>query len=87
MHTGAKDTQATFATKSIITSEHDDSVWPDKGFDDQLSKQPPEMVDIPDSLAEETVIVREVPIANRITGDNQIGDIAMSDRESPSGHQ
>ena len=45
------------------------------------------MIDIPNGLAEESVVVGEVPVADRIAGNDQVGDVAMSDRKNPACHQ
>jgi len=59
----------------------------DQAVDDQLSEQLPKMIDVPNRLREETVVIREVVVANGVTGNNQVGNVAMPDRENSAGHQ
>ena len=87
VHASSKNAQASFSTERIIARENDNGVLPDQRANNQLGKQFPEPIDIPNGLREESVIIREVAIAGRIAGDDQIGDIAMSSRENPAGHQ
>ena len=87
MHSRSKDPQTTLATKRVISGQYDRCIRANQSSNDQLSEKFPEVIDIPNSVAKESVVIGEVPIANRIAGDDQVGDIAMPDREDPAGHQ
>jgi len=45
------------------------------------------MIDFPDRLGEESVVVAEVTVGSRVARDDQVGDVAMSRGQDPSGHQ
>tara|TARA_R110002072_G_scaffold303073_1_gene492832 strand:+ start:4103 stop:4339 length:237 start_codon:yes stop_codon:yes gene_type:complete len=50
MHPCPEDSQAAFATQSVISSQHDDGVFANKTIDNQLREQSPEIVDLPRRL-------------------------------------
>ena len=87
MHSRSKDSQTTLATKRVISGQCDRRIRANQGSNDQLSEKFPEVIDIPNSVAKESVVIGEVPVANRIAGNDQIGDEAMSGRDNPAGHQ
>ena len=87
VHSRSKDSQPAFATQRVIAGENNHGVFADETVDDQLGQQSPQVVDLPRGLREEPVIVREVSVADGVTGDNQVRDIAMPDRNNPAGHQ
>ena len=45
------------------------------------------MIDVPAGVTEEAVVIGEVSVADRVTRDNQIGHVSVSDRKDPPGHQ
>jgi len=53
----------------------------------EFGQQLPKLVDIPSRMAKESVVVREMAVANGVTGDNQVGDIPMTRRSDPASHQ
>lgn len=87
MHASSKDSQPALATERVISGQIDDCVLADERADDQRRQQFPEMVNVPNGVAEESVIVRKVTITDRIAGDDQISNVAMPDRQDPSGDQ
>lgn len=86
VHSRPKYSQAAFATQRVIAGENNDGVFADEPVDDQLRLPLPEIVDLPRGLREEPVIVREVSVVDGVTGDDQVGDIAMPYRKDPAGH-
>ena len=87
VHPGSKDSEASFPAEGIIAGQDDGRIFVDERLDNQDSQAFPEMVDLPSGMTKEAVIVREVPVSHGIAGHNQVGDIAMANREDPSGHQ
>ena len=87
MHAGAKDSQAPLATKRVVPRQDDRCVFAQQGVDDQRGEKFPEVIDIPNGLAKEPVVIGEVPIADRIARNDQVRDVATSDRKNPACHQ
>lgn len=87
VHAGSEDSQPSLATQRVIARENNDGVLADQRVDDQLGEQLPEMVDVPNGLREEAVVVGEVTVGSRVAGDDQVGDIAMACGKDPAGHQ
>ena len=87
MHACSENPQASLAAESVVAGQTKDRVFANERADDQFRKQFPELVNIPDSLAEESVVVGKVTVVNRIAGDDQIREITMSRRGDPPGHQ
>jgi len=65
----------------------DGGVWADQSINDQRSEQFPKLTDVPGGMGEEAVVVGEVPVADRIAGNDQIRDITMSNRQDPTSHE
>ncbi len=87
MHSGPEDAQSTLATKRIVAGQEDRGVLADQSVNDQFGQQLPEVIDIPNGMREEAMVVREVSVADRVAGEYQVGHVAMSDRQNPAGHQ
>ena len=87
MHPGSENTQAPFTAQRVIAGDYDRGILVDQATDNQYGQQLPEMINVPDGMAKEAVVIREVPVAGRVAGDNQIGNVSVSGRENPAGHQ
>ena len=86
MHTRPKDPQASLTTQSVIASKDDGRIFANEPLDYQYDKQSPKTINVPNCVREESVVVGEVTISNRIAGDDQIRDVAMPSRQYPTGH-
>ena len=87
MHPRSKNAQTSLATKRVVARQRDRRVFADQAVDDQRRQQSPEVIDVPDGVTEEAVVVGEVPVADGITGDDQVGHVSMSNGENPPCHQ
>ena len=86
MHTRPKDPQASLTTQSVIASKNDGRIFANEPLDDKYDKQSPQTIYVPNGMREESVVVGEVTISNRITGYDQIRDVPMPSRQHPTGH-
>ena len=77
VHAGSKDSQSSFTAQRVVARENDDGILADQRVDDQLSEQLPEMVNVPNGLRKESVIVGKVPVGSRTAGNDQVGNVAM----------
>jgi len=87
MHAGAKNPQPSLAAQSIVASQNDRRVFVYQSAHDQLRQQFPKMVPIPSCVAEEPMVVREMSIAYRIAGNDYVGNVTVTPRDDPAGHQ
>ena len=70
VHACSENPQASLAAESVVASQIDDRVFANERADDQLCKHFPELVNIPDSMAEESVVVGKVTVVNGIAGND-----------------
>ena len=77
MHAGTVNPQAPFSAQRIVAGQDDRRIIANERLHDQLGQKFPKLVNIPNRATEEAMIVREVPVADEVTGSDQIRDITM----------
>ena len=69
VHARSKNSQASLAAQRVIARQNDGRVFADERVDDQGRQQFPKLVNVPDGMAEETMVVGEVTEMHRVAGD------------------
>ena len=77
MHPRSIDHEPAFPSQRVVDRQLDDTHGREHA-NQQQQKVLRENVQAPDILAEEAVVVREVPFPNRSARDNQVGNEAMT---------
>ena len=77
MHAGTVNPQAPFSAQRIVAGQDDRRIIANERLHDQLGQKFPKLVNIPNRATEEAMIVREVSVADGVTGNDQIRDITM----------
>src|SRR5205807_2073489 len=86
MHANAEKIKAAFATEGVVQGQHEDSVGRE-GVDEQGSDGHGQGIERPDIMTEEAMEARPVSLADVVAGIDEFGDIAMSHRKNPAGHE
>ncbi len=87
VHPDAEQRQSPLAAQGVVGREKDRRVGSTEDAHHQASQAFPQFVDLPGSLAEEAVVIGEVPVAHRVAGNDQVRDVTMAYRHNPSGHE
>jgi len=66
VHADAEQRQSPLAAQRVVGRQKDRRVGPKEDGHDQPSQAFPQFVDFPGSLAEEAVVIGEVPVADRV---------------------
>jgi len=85
VHTGAVDGQTALAAQRIVYGQLDDSRRY-QGDDQQQRQHLTQVVEPPGRLAEEAMIAAVVSVMRRTARLDQLGDVAVSERQAPTRH-
>lgn len=86
MHAGAVEGQAAFAAQGVVAGQFDHAA-PRERRQQDAGEVKPQRVHAPHRRAEEAVIARMMAIVGRAAGQNQFGDEAWAERQTPAGEQ
>jgi hypothetical protein len=83
MHADAEECKTAFATQGIIDSPQEQSARA-KDLNQQPGQEKRQPVDVPGSMTEEAMKARPVAVADIATGEDDLGNKAMSLRQGPA---
>ena len=83
MHTGTVESQASFATESIVDGPKQGGTGGQDG-DNQFGQEQSEGVQVPGGVAEKAMEPAPVPVAHVAAGEDDLRQIAMPMRNDPA---